>query len=139
MKEVCITPIGVVERESDTNLKDKNSLSKILLRKDLEPALEGIEDFSHLFILFWMHRTSREQRSRLKTHPRGRHEMPLLGVYATRTPSRQNPIGLTLVERVRRNGNILAVKGLDAFDGTPILDIKPYDEWDPPKHYKVPD
>jgi tRNA (Thr-GGU) A37 N-methylase len=62
-------------------------------------------------------------------------DMPLLGVFATRTNLRPNPIGLTLVELIKAEGNTLTVRGLDAFDGTPVLDVKPYDFWDA----KVPD
>ena len=65
--------------------------------------------------------------------------MPLLGIFATRTPLRPNPIGLTLVEILNIEENILTVRGLDAFDGTPILDIKPFDYWDIREDIKVPD
>jgi len=75
----------------------------------------------------------------LKVHPRGRMDMPLLGVFATRTNLRPNPIGLTLVELLKAEGNTLTVKGLDAFDGTPVLDVKPYDFWDMISDAKVPD
>ena len=65
--------------------------------------------------------------------------MPLLGVFATRTMLRPNPVGLTLVELVKVEGNVLTIRGLDAFDGTPILDIKPFDSWDTAKNVKVPE
>jgi tRNA-Thr(GGU) m(6)t(6)A37 methyltransferase TsaA len=65
--------------------------------------------------------------------------MPLLGVFATRTPYRPNPIGLTLVELLKIEANVLYVRGLDAFNGTPVLDIKPYDKWDVPENSKMPD
>jgi tRNA (Thr-GGU) A37 N-methylase len=64
--------------------------------------------------------------------------MPLLGVFATRTNLRPNPIGLTLVELLDLKDNILTVRGLDAFDQTPVLDVKPYDFWDMEKDAKVP-
>ena len=64
--------------------------------------------------------------------------MPLIGVFATRSPHRPNPIGLTLVELVKRKRNILTVKGLDAINGTPILDLKPYDSWDSAENILVP-
>ena len=86
-----------------------------------------------------MHKVSEERRDKIKTHPRGRTELPLVGVYATRTPSRQNPVGLTLVELVEIKGNVLYVRGLDAFEGTPVLDIKPYDKWDREIEAVVPD
>ena len=65
--------------------------------------------------------------------------MPILGVFATRTPHRPNPIGLTVVKLVERQNNILTVQGLDALDGTPILDLKPYDYWDRAKNILVPE
>ena len=74
----------------------------------------------------------------LKVHPRGRIDLPFVGVFATRTNLRPNPIGLTLVELVKVESNVLIVRGLDAFNGTPVLDIKPYDYWDMAKNAKVP-
>jgi tRNA-Thr(GGU) m(6)t(6)A37 methyltransferase TsaA len=62
----------------------------------------------------------------LKIHPRGRQELPLLGLFATRTPNRPNPVGKAMVRLLQRRGNILRVEGLDAIDGTPVIDIKPY-------------
>jgi len=105
----------------------------------LVEALDGITGFSHLFVLFWLSQIPDEQRMIMKVHPRGRMDMPLLGVFATRTNLRPNPIGLTLVELLKVEGNTLTVRGLDAFDGTPILDIKPFDSWDTAKNARVPD
>ncbi len=65
--------------------------------------------------------------------------MPLLGVFATRTNLRPNPIGLTLCELVKVEGNVLTVRGLDAYNETPVLGIKPYDSWDCAKDARVPD
>ncbi len=65
--------------------------------------------------------------------------MPLVGVFASRTNLRPNPIGLTLVELLKVDGKTLTVRGLDAFDGTPILDIKPFDSWDTAEKARVPD
>ena len=65
--------------------------------------------------------------------------MPLVGVFATRSPRRPNPVGLTLVELVKQDDAVLWVRGLDALDGTPVLDIKPYDDWDSAADFKVPE
>ena len=65
--------------------------------------------------------------------------MPLLGAFATRTPHRPNPIGLTLVELLEVEGNVVTVRGLDAFDGTPVLDMKPFDYWDVAEDARVPE
>jgi tRNA-Thr(GGU) m(6)t(6)A37 methyltransferase TsaA len=86
-----------------------------------------------------MHEIPKEERRTMKVHPRGRMDMPLLGIFATRTPYRPNPIGLTLVELLRVEGNVVTVRGLDAFDGTPVLDIKPFDYWDLVEDARVPE
>jgi tRNA-Thr(GGU) m(6)t(6)A37 methyltransferase TsaA len=139
-KRIILKPIGFVRTEAvGDEVKDKTRISQIVLHSELAEALDGIEDFSHLFVLFWLHEISDEQRKTLKVHPRGRRDLPLLGVFATRTMLRPNPVGLTLVELVNVEGNVLTVRGLDAFDGTPVLDIKPFDSWDTTKAVKVPE
>jgi len=138
-EEIVLKPIGVVRTPSvGDEVKDKTRISQIVIRDDLAAALEGIDDFSHLFVLFWLHEISNEKQKTLKVHPRGRKDLPLLGVFATRTMLRPNPIGLTLVELVKAEGNVLTVRGLDAFDGTPVLDVKPFDSWDTAKDTRVP-
>ena len=139
-KKIFLNPIGCVKTDAvGDEVKDKSRISQIIIRDDLTEALEGIEGFSHLFVLFWLNQVSTEKRMILKVHPRGRMDMPLLGVFASRTNIRPNPIGLTLVELLKVEGNTLTVRGLDAFDGTPILDIKPFDSWDTAEKARVPD
>ena len=101
-------------------------------------ALERVESYSHLFILYWLHEISRKTEEYLNTHPREREDMHSPGIFATRTPHRPNPIGLTLVELLSVNGSVFPVRDLDAFDGTPILDIKPYDKRDVPENPRMP-
>ena len=135
---IVLKPVGFVKTEAvGDEVKDKNRISQIIIHAEFAEALEGIEEFSHLFVLFWLNQVSCENK-RLKVHPRGRKDLPLLGVFATRTMLRPNPIGLTLVELVKIEGNVLTVRGLDALDGTPVLDIKPFDPWDTAKDAKVP-
>ena len=137
---IVLKPIGFVRtRARGKEVRDKSNVSEIVLRGDLAEALDGIEDFSHLFVIFWMHEISNEERRTMKVHPRGRGDTPLLGVFATRTSHRPNPIGLTLVELLEVEGNVLTVRGLDAFDGTPVLDIKPLDYWDMAEDARVPE
>jgi len=90
-------------------------------------ALKGIENYSHLIILYWMHlRDNERDRRTLLVHPK-RGTIPILtGVFACRSPSRPNPIGLSITILVKREGCMLTVKGLDAIEGSPIIDIKPY-------------
>jgi tRNA-Thr(GGU) m(6)t(6)A37 methyltransferase TsaA len=124
-EDIQIRPIGYVKRlSSGENVKDRDVVSQILVKKVLIRALDGIEDFSHIFVIFWMHKISNTQK--MLVHP----GEPPVGVFATRAPIRPNPIGLTLVEFVKRKENVLWVKGLDAYDGTPVLDIKPYPDWE---------
>jgi len=138
--EIILKPIGVVKTTAmGDEVRDKTRTSQLIISKELTTALDGFDGFSHLFVLFWLHKTSPEQRKLLKVHPRRRKDLPLLGVFATRTMTRPNPVGLTLVELVKVEGNVLTVRGLDAFDGTPILDIKPFDPWDTDKTAKVPE
>ena len=136
---ICLDPIGHVKTDAvGDEVKDKSRISQIIIRNELVEALEGVDGFSHLFVLFWLNQISNQKRMTLKVHPRGRMDMPLLGVFATRTNLRPNPIGLTLVELMKVEGNTLTVRGLDAFDGTPILDIKPFDSWDSAEKARVP-
>ena len=138
--KIFLTPIGCVKTDAvGDEVKDKSRISQIIIRDDLVEALEGVDGFSHLFVLFWLSQISPQKRRTLKVHPRGRMDMPLLGVFATRTNLRPNPIGLTLVELLKVEDNTLTVRGLDAFDGTPILDIKPFDSWDNAENARVPD
>ncbi len=139
-EKIELKPIGFVKTKAvGKEVRDRSNVSEIVLREDLTEALDGVEDFSHLFVIFWMHEISKEERRTMKVHPRGRGDMPLLGVFATRTPHRPNPIGLTLVELLEVEGNVVTVRGLDAFDGTPVLDIKPFDYWDMAEDARVPE
>ena len=138
-KRIILKPIGFVRTEAvGDEVKDKSRISQIILRNELAEALEGIAEFSHLFVLFWLHEVTSEERKTLKVHPRGREDLPLLGIFATRTNLRPNPIGLALVELLKVKDNVLTVRGLDAFDKTPVLDLKPFDFWDMAKDAKVP-
>lgn len=134
-----LKPIGLVKTSaSEDQIKHRKAISEIIVSEDLSEALEGIEEFSHVFIIFWMHEIRELAGATLKVHPQGRMDLPLIGVFATRTPNRPNPIGLTVVELLKKEGNILKVKGLDALDGTPVLDIKPFDPLDTAKNMLLP-
>jgi tRNA-Thr(GGU) m(6)t(6)A37 methyltransferase TsaA len=138
--KICLEPVGFVKTDAvGHEVRDKKVISQIVFREELTEALEGIEEFSHLFILFWLNEISDQGRKTMKVHTRGRSDMPLLGIFATRTPHRPNPIGLTRVKLLNVEGNIITVQGLDAFDGTPVLDIKPFDRWDTAEDFKVPE
>lgn len=100
--------------------------SRIVVRESVAGALDGLEGFSHLIVIFWCHRVTEEERVATHIHPRGDPELPVQGVFATRTQLRPNPIGLSIVPLLGRKGNVLRVRGLDAINGTPVLDVKPY-------------
>ena len=139
LEEICLRPIGIVKRKSSTeDVTNKNLTTKVILKEGLTEALDGIEGFSHIFVIFWLHKMPKAQRVALKIHPRGKPELPIVGIFATRTPNRPNPIALTLVELVKREQNILWVKGLDALDQTLIIDIKPYDHRDAGLNVTIP-
>ena len=139
-QEIVLKPIGFVKtKATDAEVRNKTPTSQLILNKELTTALEDIKDFSHLFVLFWLDKTTTEQRKLLKVHPRHRKDLPLIGIFATRTMTRPNPIGLTLVELVKVEANVLTVQGLDAFNGTPVIDIKPFDPWDNAENAKVPE
>jgi tRNA-Thr(GGU) m(6)t(6)A37 methyltransferase TsaA len=101
-------------------------VSDIVIDSHLAEALDGLDQFSHLIVLYWMHQLNPRRKLPLKVHPMGKAELPLMGRFATRSPSRPNPVGQATVRLLERRDNILKVKGLDAIDGTPVIDIKPY-------------
>ena len=113
IKEIKLKSIGVVHRTSkNENVKDRSLISEIFIRKEFVKALEGIDEFSHLFVVFYMHQVSANETKTVKVHPRGREDLPEVGIFATRTALRPNPIGLAVVEFLKRKGNVLVVKGL---------------------------
>ena len=101
-------------------------LSDIVLDEDLTPALDGIEEYSHIIVLFHLSGVTRQQRAIRKVHPSSRQDMPEVGVFATHSQYRPNPIGVTVARLIERQGNRLRVSGLDTYNGTPVLDIKGY-------------
>ena len=128
MTEIKLKPIGVVHNEiKQTGYHDcKDIVSEIEVDAKWAELLDGIEEFSHIIVLFWMHAVPPDSPRPAKVHPRGRVDLPLIGLFATRAPQRPNPIGITTVKLLKRRGNILAVQGLDAINGTPVIDIKSY-------------
>ena len=126
--EINLTPIGFVKNSiKERGTEDCQTItSEIIIKEDLKEALSRIDEFSHIIVIYWMHKLPPSQRSTIKVHPKGNHTLPLVGVFASRSPARPNPIGITTVKLLQRRDNVLKVTGLDAIDGTPVLDIKPY-------------
>ena len=128
MPELTLKPIGIVKSEvKDPVRRDwQGVVSEIIIDQSLEECLEGLEDFSHIMVVYWMHRAPSWGQPPGKVHPMGRADLPLVGLFATRAPHRPNPLGVTVTRLLERRGKVLKVEGLDAIDGTPVIDIKPY-------------
>jgi tRNA-Thr(GGU) m(6)t(6)A37 methyltransferase TsaA len=123
-----LEPIGWVRspvREGvDENWGDV--VAEIHLNETLAVGLRGLGEFSHVLVLFYMHQAPFDPATDLVRRPRGRADMPEVGIFAQRAKHRPNPLGLTAVRLLRLEGTVLHVQGLDAVDGTPVLDLKPY-------------
>lgn len=124
---IAFSPIGTVHNAvaAPDKVRWEEIISRVEIAEELQPALDGIEEFSHIVIIYAFDRQPPGPLP-LRVHPERRADLPLVGVLATRSPRRPNPIGVTTVELLERAGNVLTVRGLDALDGTPVLDIKPY-------------
>ena len=138
---IILEPVARV-KNSRTGLSDDywgTIVSEIeLLPHVPEKAFNGIEDFSHLEIVFFFDKSDKS-KAVFFGHPRGNKNWPEVGIYAQRKRDRPNAIGITMAELVKREGKRIWVKYLDAIDGTPILDIKPVmKEFLPSKEIKQP-
>lgn len=127
--KIEIRPIGFVEGGRADPIDDDwgESCATILLESDEfgPEALAGLESFSHAEVIFLFHKVSDHKIERGARHPRGRADWPLIGIFAQRGKNRPNRIGLATCKVLSVSGTRLEVQGLDAVDGTPILDIKP--------------
>jgi tRNA-Thr(GGU) m(6)t(6)A37 methyltransferase TsaA len=126
VEKIELKAIGTVRSEikEPTRERQPEIISEIVIGEELTEALDDIDQFSYIMVLWWIHKSRRP--SPMKVHPRRDPQHKPMGVFSTRSPDRPNPIGLSTVKLVERRGNVLKVKGLDAIDGTPVLDIKPY-------------
>ena len=138
---MSLEPIAMVKNDvKEMGRRDWDKVvSQLIFRPDLEDALEGLKEFSHLIVLFGFHLSPSGESAAHKTHPQMRPDLPLVGVFATRSPVRPNPLGMAVVELRGQIKNVLMVTGLDASDGTPIVDIKPYLPGDSIAKIRVPD
>ncbi len=125
---ITLQPIGVVH-SGRTELKDDDwdrVPASIELAPEFEPdAFTGIEQFSHAEIIFFFDRLAESDVTRGTRHPRGNPNWPRVGIFAQRGRNRPNRLGATIVRLLGCEGRTLRVAGLDAVDGTPVLDIKP--------------
>ncbi|OPY53349.1 MAG: S-adenosyl-L-methionine-binding protein [Methanosaeta sp. PtaU1.Bin112] len=128
LNSMIFVPIGYVTSKYDKPGDPKalrNSESTLVLDKKYIRALDGLEKCRYIQVIFFFHHSKGYHE---RVHPMGDRSIPKRGVLATRSPCRPNPIGITVAEIHSVESNIIRVKGLDALNGTPILDIKPYEE-----------
>lgn len=132
-------PIGVIHlpykstEEAPYQGCKSDGTGEIEIFDEYARGLKDVEGFSHLIILYWMHKST--NYSLLIKTP---WDDKLHGLFTTRSQNRPNPIGLSVVRLIKRDGNILKIKGMDAIEGTPVIDIKPYiPEFDEEKNIKI--
>jgi tRNA-Thr(GGU) m(6)t(6)A37 methyltransferase TsaA len=124
--EIVLYPIGVVRNQVTAPRPEgwRQVESRLVLTSEATPGLQGIEGFSHVIVVCWLHMVPQERRG-AQPEPAG-PGLPPVGPFASRRQSRPNPLGVAVVSLVRAEAGAIVVRGLDAIDGTPVLDIKPY-------------
>ena len=126
--KIEMEPIGYVSNK----VKDRKDVSwgedtsSIILDEEYNFGLKGLEDFSHVIIIYHLDKAKYEKEKHLQRRPQNRDDMPLVGIFSQRGKDRPNRIGMTSVKVVSVSEDRIVVEGLDAVDGTPVLDIKPY-------------
>jgi tRNA-Thr(GGU) m(6)t(6)A37 methyltransferase TsaA len=129
LDDITLRPIGAVKNGIKEPMPSgwADVRSRIVLRPELAEALLGLDGYSHVYVLFWPHQIPDEVRgSKPRLHPLDDPANPLQGILATRSQIRFNPILVSVVPLLKVRGNVLHVRGLDAVDGSPVLDVKPY-------------
>lgn len=126
-----VQSIGTVERpgadeSTEDQFLDPWEPSTIVIDSRWEPALAGIEGFSHLVVLFYLDRKPRARTAGTEEPAERAEGLEPVGMFATRSPKRPNPIGIACPELISREGNRLLIRGIDAWDNTPVIDIKGY-------------
>jgi tRNA-Thr(GGU) m(6)t(6)A37 methyltransferase TsaA len=122
-----IHPIGLIH--------NKNDDVRLEIYPEYQDGLLGIEQFSHILVIYWLHENDRpEERGILQVHPRHNKSNPLTGVFATHAPVRPNLIALTRCRLLEVIGNILKIDQIDAYDGSPVIDIKAFFPDEEPLH-----
>ncbi|HWW01342.1 MAG TPA: SAM-dependent methyltransferase [Candidatus Acidoferrum sp.] len=125
---ITLEPIGYVSSPRDDTCDDYwgDVEARIELRADFAPeAFAGIDEFSHVEALYFLDRVPENRIERAARHPRGNSAWPRVGIFAQRGKNRPNRLGVSVARLVRREGRQLVLQGLDAINGTPVLDIKP--------------
>lgn len=130
MKEIIIMPIGVVQTEREV-IKDDDwgdNISTIVLDNSrfTEEVLYGLEEFSHLEVIFHFHKVDPSKIETGARHPRNNPDWPKVGIFSQRGKNRPNLIGASICKILKVEGLTITVQALDAIDGTPVVDLKPY-------------
>jgi tRNA-Thr(GGU) m(6)t(6)A37 methyltransferase TsaA len=127
---ITITPIGYVRTTradpTDNNWDAETTRIELDATCFSADALLGLDSLSHVEVLYWFHHAEAATPTLGTRHPRGNKDWPLAGIFAQRGKNRPNRIGLTICEVLRVDSTTLHLKGLDAIDGTPVLDLKPW-------------
>ena len=130
LPSMTLKAIGIVRNEvkqaPGPDYDWQSVISEIEIDSRLAESLDNLNEFSHIIVLYWMHQADITGQLPARIHPRGNPELPLVGRFATRSPQRPNPVGKATVRLLQRRSNRLKVTGLDAIEGTPVIDIKPY-------------
>jgi tRNA-Thr(GGU) m(6)t(6)A37 methyltransferase TsaA len=147
--QIVLRPVGVVRTDAtDDEVREMRGELEATVEvfPEFQEAIDGLEGFSHIFVLSYLHKLRPDQIGPLKVRPRRLlksgfklEELPFVGVFAIDSPTRPNPIGLTLVKLLRIEETRLFVLGLDCFDGTPVLDVKPYRNDYRAEEYELPE
>ena len=129
MDKLHAAPVGYVRSDvtdrgqAPRQGRDGSDDARIEILPEYIDALDGIGQWPQLQVICWMHLADRDT---LTVHPRGDASAPLTGVFGTRSPARPNPVAGYVCDLLSVEGNVLNVRGIDAVDGTPVLDIKPH-------------
>lgn len=125
---INLKPIGHVVSPVEETVDEKwgGVVSRVLLLPEYAGGLDGLDGFSHAMVVTYLNRAQYDPARHLKRRPRGLESMPFVGIFSQRAKDRPNPIGVTAVRVIRTGTDYLEVQGLDAINGTPVLDIKPY-------------
>jgi tRNA-Thr(GGU) m(6)t(6)A37 methyltransferase TsaA len=140
---ITLAPIGYVRSPIKNTPRTEYDWSDVISEIEIQPSLlkglEMLEQYSHIIVLYWAHRALSKTKMSLQVHYRGDSTMPKVGVFASRSPYRPNPLCSKVTRLLSRQENILRTQALDAIDGTPIIDIKPFNPTnDAPSNAHVP-
>jgi tRNA-Thr(GGU) m(6)t(6)A37 methyltransferase TsaA len=142
--EMTLRPIGRVSNAVKSTPRPEYDWSDIASEISIDPALapglEGLERYSHIVVIYWAHRATAASKMALRVRYKGDRSRPMVGVFASRSPYRPNPLCIRVARLVEVKGEVLVMEGLDALDGTPVVDIKPFiPRIDNPAGASVPD